>query len=71
MIKGLEAFSHGQLQDALTVLKVLQRKSITEEELREHVIELVTRPPRATRHGFMKRTTREQRLNVRSGRRRK
>ena len=63
MIKGLEVFSHGQIQDALNILKIMQRESITEDDLREYIQDIAFHPPKS-RRGFTKRFSKAQRAEM-------
>ena len=65
MIKGLEAFTHGQIQDALNLIETMKRESLTENDLRIYVDELALSLQRKkSRRGFLKRTTKAQRAEI-------
>jgi len=63
MIKGLEVFTRGQIQDTLNMLKIMERNAITIDDLRAYLkTDLnVDLPPKKSRRGFMKRTTKADR----------
>ena len=64
MIEGLEAFTHGQMQDAFNILKIMERKLLTVGDLEKHIEDIVFSPQKKTRRGFMRRTTKEQRRDM-------
>lgn len=64
MVKRLEVFTHGQIQDALNILKIMERESLTVADLEKHVEGIVFSPQKKTRRGFMRRTTKEQRRDM-------
>ena len=68
MIKGLEAFTCGQIQDALNVLDIMKQRSLTVESVREYVQELGFHPPKKSRRGFLRRTTKEQQRTMQAQR---
>jgi len=49
MIEGLEAFTHGQIQDTLNVLKIMERESLTINDLKEHIKDIIFHPPKHIR----------------------
>lgn len=67
MIKELEAFTYGQIQDALNILKIMERESLTIDDLKEHIQDVISHPPKA-RKGFMRRFTKAQREAMQSQR---
>lgn len=60
MIKGLEAFTHGQIQDTLNILKIMERESIATDELKKHIENIVVHPARSQK-GFLKKYSKAQR----------
>jgi len=66
MIKQLQAFSHGQIQDALTILKIMKRESLTANDLKEYIKDIIFHPPKRTRR--IKKKDREKEFrNVKFG----
>ena len=63
MIKGLEAFSHGQIQDALNVLKIMERNHLTVDDVEKHIQNVIMHPIKL-RKGFLRRTTKIQRMEM-------
>lgn len=67
MIKELAAFTHGQIQDAVNILKIIEQKSLTEDDLKKHIEEMAFSPKqKMSRRGFLKRTTLTERGLMRS-----
>jgi len=60
MVKGLEVFTHGQIQDALNILTIMERESLTVNDLKQRIQDMIFYPPKV-RKGFMRRFTKEQR----------
>lgn len=61
----LNAFTHGQIQDALNILAIMERESLTVDDLREYTQDLIFHPPKS-RKGFMRRYSKDQRDAMRT-----
>lgn len=66
-ISELHMFTHGQIQDALNILKVMERESLTIDDLKEYVQDRIFHPPKL-RKDFMKRYSKTQREAMRTQR---
>lgn len=62
-IAQLDAFTHGQLQDALNILKIMERESLTIDDLKKYIQDVIFHPPQS-RKGFMKRYSKAQRAKM-------
>jgi len=61
MKEKLNAFSRKDLQTALVVMKVMRENNITESDIKQHISEKIMIIESSSKRGFMKRTTKEER----------